>query len=346
MSANLFPAQSRDMNMDLLRVAACVAVVGLHTVWKDLSLISSTVYYLFGFAIPCFWMTSGAFLMNRGPMEWKYAVKKPLKILRLVLIWNAIALLIKYIAGALSGSPVPVSPYIYIMESLFCLIQRGSLTHFWYLGALIIVYLLLPLLTRLSHRQQRLLLILCAAAALGFQGLSTVLGYSVQKLFPQSLRLWTWIFYFLLGGILHRSEKALPRAGLVTAALTFFVLIYHNIAGRYVISLSYESGLVYAECFYDSVFTMLWAACIFSFAKSLPLSERAKRITARLSPLTTGIYIIHIIVFDLIMGVFNRSGGQYSHISLLLGFVSVLLISAALTELIRRTPLAKYLIQL
>ena len=41
-------------NLDLVKVFACIAVVGLHTLHKDISVINSTLYYLCGFAVPVF----------------------------------------------------------------------------------------------------------------------------------------------------------------------------------------------------------------------------------------------------------------------------------------------------
>ena len=46
---------SRNENVDLLRIMACFAVVGLHTVGS----------YLFDFAVPMFFAISGFFLLNR-----------------------------------------------------------------------------------------------------------------------------------------------------------------------------------------------------------------------------------------------------------------------------------------
>lgn len=45
---------ARDCNIDIIRVIACVAVVGLHTFPKDLSVVTASLYYLSGFAVPFF----------------------------------------------------------------------------------------------------------------------------------------------------------------------------------------------------------------------------------------------------------------------------------------------------
>lgn len=49
-----FGGKTRNTNLDLLRIMGCMAVVGLHTLQKDLSIINSTLYYICGFAVPAF----------------------------------------------------------------------------------------------------------------------------------------------------------------------------------------------------------------------------------------------------------------------------------------------------
>lgn len=44
----------RHYNIDLIRILACIAVIGLHTYGIEIGLPNSIVYYLCGFAVPCF----------------------------------------------------------------------------------------------------------------------------------------------------------------------------------------------------------------------------------------------------------------------------------------------------
>ena len=75
---------TRDCNIDLIRLIACVAVVGLHTFPKDLSLVTASLYYLSGFAVPFFFMSSGFFLLNRGELNYKYVWHKCAGIIKIV----------------------------------------------------------------------------------------------------------------------------------------------------------------------------------------------------------------------------------------------------------------------
>lgn len=84
---------------------------------------------------------------------------------------------------------------------------------FWYLGALIIIYLLLPLFCKLkarrikikNHEIPKLYIVWCVLllTAVAMQICSVILGKSLQKNVILTFRLWSWFQYFILGGILY-----------------------------------------------------------------------------------------------------------------------------------------------
>lgn len=45
---------TRNNNIDLIKLYACICVVALHTIPKDLSAVTTTIYYLSGVAVPLF----------------------------------------------------------------------------------------------------------------------------------------------------------------------------------------------------------------------------------------------------------------------------------------------------
>ena len=65
---------TRNNNIDLIKLYACICVVALHTISKDLSSITTVIYYLSGVAVPLFFMSSGYFLLNRGEISIKYSI--------------------------------------------------------------------------------------------------------------------------------------------------------------------------------------------------------------------------------------------------------------------------------
>ena len=81
---------TRNNNIDLIKLYACICVVALHTIPKGLSAVTTTIYYLSGVAVPLFFMSSGYFLLNRGEISIKYSIHKIVGVFRIVVLWNLI----------------------------------------------------------------------------------------------------------------------------------------------------------------------------------------------------------------------------------------------------------------
>ena len=64
------------------------------------------------------------------------------------------------------------------------LFQYGSLSHCWFLWALILLYALLPLLSRLSARGKCTLFGIAAAVAVGVQIASCIVGWPLESRVP------------------------------------------------------------------------------------------------------------------------------------------------------------------
>ncbi|MCD8004428.1 MAG: acyltransferase family protein, partial [Oscillospiraceae bacterium] len=337
--------QSRDYHIDFLKVLACIAVVGLHTFQKDLSVFNSTLYYLCGFAIPAFWMASGAFLINRKSVTWEYVFRKIGKILRIVIIWNILIIGAQLIAKFLLRTEYEFEILTIPKEIVKSLLQKGTLWQFWYFGALIILYLLLPLIIRLTERQRRVLFFVAGIIAVGLQIYSLIQGSPVQKNVIQTFRLWTWLFYFIGGGLAFRyiRNRKVEKTGQLTFAIlivTIFVLVYQNLIGRFVLTES--TGILHAEYFYDSVFTMAWTFLLFGWINSIRIKNNVKKWTVRLAPLTMGIYIVHPLVIRVYQHFITVETIQGS----ITFFAMVLFSAAILAGVIYKIPVAKRLINL
>lgn len=66
----------RNYNLDLLRIMACIAVIGLHTSSKDVSVLNTLIYYFCGFAVLLFFMAIGYILMQRTENNKELCEKK------------------------------------------------------------------------------------------------------------------------------------------------------------------------------------------------------------------------------------------------------------------------------
>jgi surface polysaccharide O-acyltransferase-like enzyme len=221
------------------------------------------------------------------------------------------------------------------------LVQKGTLWHFWYFGALMIVYLFVPLL---SKHGENLKWVWVVSFGMGFliQSVSYIVGTPLQSYLIQTFRLWTWIQYFVLGGLCGRVggvsdwNVTLRTHTVFLTAATAFVVIYQNIVGRQLLH------NLYAEYFYDSIFTVMWVVILFTWIMRLNLSSNLCNVIKKLSPLTLGIYIIHPLIIRVIMHFWKIDSILIS----LIYFIVVFLASGLMAWIISRIPVVNKVIRL
>lgn len=219
------------------------------------------------------------------------------------------------------------------------LVQRGNLWQFWYLGALIIIYIVYPVLMRYRERLSLIWIISVIIGAL-IQTASYFIGTPLQSHIIQTFRVWTWIQYFVLGGLIgcfnNKEKVSIRKRAAICVLLTILIVAYQNVMGKFFLHNSY------AEFFYDSILTIMWLISIFNFILIIELNYKVKRIIQYIVPLTLGIYIIHPLVMMvihhfLIIDTFS--------ISLVFFFV-VLITSAVCVYFMKKVPFVKQLIEL
>jgi surface polysaccharide O-acyltransferase-like enzyme len=195
--------RKRNVNLDLMRILACIAVVGLHTLQKDLSVFNSTLYYICGFAVPVFFMASAYILLNKGEVSLSYSIRKCFSILKIMVLWAAIVCIASNCLALIRGTEESNLLVFFVKLVVKSLVQKGTLWHFWYFGALMIVYLFVPLL---SKHGENLKWVWVVSFGMGFliQSVSYIVGTPLQSYLIQTFRLWTWIQYFVLGGLCGR----------------------------------------------------------------------------------------------------------------------------------------------
>lgn len=191
----------RLLSIDLIKVVAMCAVMCLHTqpLYLENSTLAHFLYISAVVAIPLFFMTSGYLLLGRTNIDYKYAGKKILGILRFVAIitlaWYAV-FGYRHHAGFLNST-------------IGCLFQRGGMGVFWYFGAMIIIYALLPWINKLytEHFQGfvYLTIALFVTATLVFV-LNISNDIHIEQHIILTFRLWNWLFYFCIGGVIRKRD--------------------------------------------------------------------------------------------------------------------------------------------
>lgn len=291
----------RRLDFDLLRVLCMCAVVYLHTAsssFYDLSnrplwAMSCAVNVFAVLAVPLFFMMSGALVL--GPdakAEPGYVLRRRVgKVLLPLAVWSGLALLYQWLAkgdgaGAWAG--------------LRSILGTPANVAYWFLYALIPMYLLIPLLKpmadRLDQARWRYALGLWLALTVG---LATVRSFLPQGGWQALLTehptmnlnaIGGYLGYFLLGAYLDRLDRLPSRKLLLWGTVIASVL-----AGLFCALDSWRQH-TWSGRFTDylTLFTALRAAGMFLLFKSLfGQKETKSRVLTALSGCSFAVYLAH-----------------------------------------------------
>lgn len=343
---------TRRYDYDILRVFSMFAVVYLHTAAK--SLLSFELRAVWGFsnllaaiatpAVPLFFMLSGALLLNDSRTEdISFLLRRRVPRLLIPLcVWSCLVLAYTAAAGDPAGA----------LESLRVIFGTPVIVPYWFLYALIPIYLLSPLLKKLTDR-------LSPAHWNYMMGLwlcCSILLYTVRSFVPETWTAsltehWTlnlnlvggYLGYFLLGAYLERLPKQPSRKVLWPAVIA--LLLVSIVGTRWD---TYAHG-AYSDRFtnYLSLFTCLLSAAIFLLARSYwGQSARSSRALSLLSGCSFCVYLLHPLALglaDKVLACFTGAEVFSSIGQQLAVYVCVCLFCVAIAALLSRIPVLDFL---
>lgn len=195
--------KGRNEGIDLLKIIACFGVVVLHFIGQNSGELNRIIYYIAGFSVPTFFLIHGYFILNRKTNSARYFVLKAMKMLVVVLSWNCAFSFLQYITGH-----QPTNPLVVSFTELF--MQKGVLYQFWFLGALMLLYVVTPILQPQIEKKNVTLLVVLVTTALAVDIASMTFSYNtgrpLQEYIYQPFRLWTWILYYYMGGLIRNVK--------------------------------------------------------------------------------------------------------------------------------------------
>ena len=299
------PKHVRRLDFDLIRVASMAAVVYLHTaagglrqsedmaLWNLSNLLSSLAVA----AVPLFFMISGALLLGSEKTDDPaYLLRRRLPRVAVPgLCWSLL------VVGGVWLSQGGEAALLKLVN----LPSISVITPYWFLYALIPMYLLSPLLKRLTdhmeERHWRYLLGLWVVVTLGLNQLSRFLPDPWYALLRENQTLNVsllegYLGYFLLGAWLDRMERPPARRILLAAALGSWAVIALGTWGVFLVT-----G-VYGEQFatYRGVFTMVLSASLFLLFRDAFRGRRSGRAAVLLSACSFGVYLAHPMAIELL----------------------------------------------
>lgn len=324
---------NRNINLDLIKSIACIGVVGLHSV----GMIDYTIYYLCTFAVPFFFMVNGYLMFKKEKVDYGYSLKKIGGLLKIVLFYNLLIMIPVMIFRHKIINPITFS--------LKSLVQQGYLWHFWFFGALMILYILLPLYHGFlkSHLYVHIgTVIVLLVACFGFTLYSSLTGYPLQAFVPQSLRVWTWLFYFLTGGLVCRMDMGLiGRKGTVILTVASVVLMI----GANIIQKRMGLFIIHnrtAEFFYDEILVMLWVIISFILLLKINIPSGLVSAISFFSSTSLGIFIIHPLLLTAVNAVFEI-GTPFMAVIV---WILMVVLSCGISFIMSRMPILKKFVSL
>lgn len=307
----------RLVYLDLIKVFAMFLVCFYHFGSLDYAFVEGEAFrpnmnywaiLLTTTGVPLFFMTSGALLLNKK-FVWKKHSHRIVKTFVLFLIWKFITVLI--LAEKLNTTGYGAFDYINLLFTNS--FPDVPLNHFWFIYALLTIYLILPVFKYLFDFNRKIIYyILFVLFAFAF-GLSAIeFFYSVfQWMFgleavniaflnstnPFGDYSYT-LFYFLLGGIFGAKESDWLTKFRIPALIALGIIGWSAFVVRGVLLTNMNDSLVTGVFSgYTTISTILIATSIFLLMAKVHIeNEWIKKQLCVISNNTLGIYFIHWIV--------------------------------------------------
>lgn len=268
------------------------SVIALHAFGAIMEWRIANIFYETAVvAVPLFFMVSG-YLMIHKDMDRQYLQRKIYNIVKLVFVLSIIVFLSELV---IYGN---FSVRFFLKVFLGAFIQKGPLWQCWYLGAMIILFCLLPFINLIpSRRTYWQIIVVLGIIEMGVFLINLFpIGRFSELMIPQTFRIWTWLFYFMLGG----AAKMLPRIPrkdylwiFIIAMMIFNIIIQEQLK---VLIMS-----PFCEYFYCSPHVMSLAFAVFILIKETKLTTPyVCQCVKFISPLFLSVYLFHPFIVNII----------------------------------------------
>ena len=327
-----YAPMSRNYSIDAIKIVAMLGVIMLHT---SHDLMSESGYDLASFmyksavaSIPLFFMVSGYLLLGRQDIGYGYILRKIIRILRYMAV---IILAFWLIRGLIKGNLI-ISDFISIYIGSFFV--KGPFFVFWYFGALIILYLILPIANYIYRKYPSVfllatILLMVIQNCVFLNNLTIINGERI----PAALRVYNWLTYLCLGGLIRNVKQIRGSMYMVV-----IMLIANFFTQQYFIKAANTS---YCSFFYSAFPILVYTCSIFNYIEHIKLITPNKIIT-ELSKLFLIVFTIHPFFISPVCKIMKN----IPYLAPLFIWISVSLLSIITGYLIMKLPGANKLLSI
>lgn len=332
---------------DCLRIVAAFTVVLLHStvnVFSSLSVTDSAWYpslYINTFtifAVPCFFLLSGAFLIHKEETIKRTLSHRVIPLMIPLIFWSVFYIFVRYFTNF-----YPLKNNIWV--SFLAIFQEEQFWHLWFFYALLSIYFLLPFISRCYNRLSISLkwygvFILLLIPA----GINTFLSLFSLNLNNNYLVIFPYLGLFVFGGLLMEYQtwwigkwKLVLSCIVISYMLTTFLTYYFSMRLGYPTKTGFSGQSLQTNLFAISVF-LLFLSLSDVLQKYL---QKYSHYISQLSELTFGIFLVHYLF---LYGVGNIqlvvwfTQNSLSLWNMMLGASLYFVLSAGLTYMISKIP--------
>ncbi len=346
--------KERTAYLDLVRIIACVMVVGVHVsalCLETLDVRSVNFKIMNGFdcfsilGVPLFVMISGSLILSE---EHFYGVKdlylkKAGRLAVLYFFWFLFYNTVNFIESGAAWNFENIKQEI-VLESL---LSRG-IYHLWFLPMMISLYLIVPFIKEFTKDREK-----CVLFLLLFFGIGIVLPTALKFEFPYktivaslyghfpNVMFLGYIGYFILGHTLHEFLPELkPKyLGIVAAAAVFSFAVEVYVCNFYSEKTG-ELSIILNDTMAVNAFVA--CTCIFILCKHIEVKEH--KWLSKGASLTFGVYLLHPFILHLL----NLAGLDTLFAPAFLAVPAVVVLVAAVTAvlvlILQKAPVLRRLI--
>ncbi len=337
----------RQTELDILRFGAIFAVILMHanghekitshfnnTFWG--CVIASTVW-----CVPVFFMISGRFFLDpeRENTIEKIFKKNISHMVIVFIVWSLIYSIYYYYTGAFAG----LNKWGILEEFI-----QGPF-HFWYLLTLISLYMLTPFL-RLIVKDKKLtlyflaisfLIILINSYVIYIPKVGHIIDTFVQRF---EFKLFTgYVTYYILGYFIYKYQSEWTKKKVLTIYLAGILMyLFTIIAQGYMIYNHIPSPAGDFIQQYQKINVIIYSSGIYFFfvnrVSQVDFSEKTKKIFARLTEYSFGVFILHGLVNSVMEYIPLPKNLPLPGVVLILYIVLIYLGSLMGTYIIRKIP--------
>lgn len=296
----------RQVNFEILRVAAMAMIVAMHFMQKggilqplstELTVVNGSAWLIESFCIVaanCYVLIAGYFLVDT---EWK--LKKLIRLVAQVLFYSLLIPAICFVCGI--GDVRAWSVYDWITAIL-----PLQMDHYWFATAYVLMFMLSPILAagvkHLSKKQLEITIGVLLVYFCLFKSISPILlatdnyGYD----YPWFICLFLIAAYIKLYGMeglrigpfkLFDSCKKSAAVYVITALITFGGSVILGMITARIGKFDYYMNMMFS---YNHILTLIASlGCFFTFKHWQPKDSKWNNFLCRIAPYTFGVYLIH-----------------------------------------------------